>query len=185
MKISGSKIKEARKLKGLTQEDLAALSKMNLRTIQRIENNENTPRGKSLQLICEVLNIPQEELFEAQSSSRKTALVQTFINALFLIVLNFAIISVFGYLTIDSNSTNNSKIGALLLSFFISIFIVVKTPHFNKIERLLKFGIGLLVYTLLIFSKISFPALVMTGLFPSLIIVFATLFYGEGLLKSH
>lgn len=96
MKISGSKIKEARKLKGLTQEDLAALSKMNLRTIQRIENNENMPRGKSLQLICEVLNIPQEELFEAQSNSRKTALVQTFVNALFLIVLNFVVISVFG-----------------------------------------------------------------------------------------
>lgn len=185
MKISGSKIKEARKLKGLTQEDLAELSKMNLRTIQRIENNKNTPRGKSLNLICEVLNIPVEDLFEAQSNTRKSALVQTFVNALFLIVLNFIIISIFGYLTIDSNSTINSKIGAVLLSFFISIFIVFKTPHFNKIERLLKFGIGLLVYTIIIFSKISFPALVMTGLLPSLIIVLGTLFYGEGLLKQH
>lgn len=38
-------ITNSRKSKNLTQEQLAELSKVNLRTIQRIENNENTPRG--------------------------------------------------------------------------------------------------------------------------------------------
>ena len=53
----GKKIKEARKKKGLSQEDLAESAKVNLRTIQRIEKNENEPRGKTLNLICSVLDI--------------------------------------------------------------------------------------------------------------------------------
>ena len=48
MSIIGKKISETRKSKGLTQEELAELSKVNLRTIQRIENNESEPRGKTL-----------------------------------------------------------------------------------------------------------------------------------------
>ena len=51
----GEKIKEARKKKGLSQEDLAESAKVNLRTIQRIENNENEPRGKTLNLICPLM----------------------------------------------------------------------------------------------------------------------------------
>lgn len=37
----GTKIKELRKKKGLTQVDLSEKSGLSLRTIQRIENNEN------------------------------------------------------------------------------------------------------------------------------------------------
>ena len=57
MSIIGKTICEARKSKGLTQEELAELTKVNLRTIQRIENNESEPRGKTLNLICEALDI--------------------------------------------------------------------------------------------------------------------------------
>lgn len=50
MNSIGDRICETRKSKGLTQEKLAELSQVNLRTIQRIENNENEPRGKTLEL---------------------------------------------------------------------------------------------------------------------------------------
>ena len=53
----GKKIKEIRLKKGLTQEELAEASKVNLRTIQRIENNETKPREKTLQLIFNALEI--------------------------------------------------------------------------------------------------------------------------------
>jgi len=62
MNSIGKKISAARKLKGLTQETLAELSKVNLRTIQRIENNESTARGKTLLLICEVLDIDRRTI---------------------------------------------------------------------------------------------------------------------------
>lgn len=43
MNAIGKKISDTRKSKGFTQEELAELSKVNLRTIQRIENNKNEP----------------------------------------------------------------------------------------------------------------------------------------------
>lgn len=57
MSAIGIKIKETRTKKGLSQEDLAELSKVNLRTIQRIESNDVVPREKTLKLIYEALDI--------------------------------------------------------------------------------------------------------------------------------
>lgn len=53
----GNRIKEIRLKKGLSQEELAEASKVNLRTIQRIENNKTKPREKTLQLIFNALEI--------------------------------------------------------------------------------------------------------------------------------
>ncbi|WP_291864233.1 helix-turn-helix transcriptional regulator [Maribacter sp.] len=69
MSILGEKISAGRKVKGLTQEELAELAKVNLRTIQRIENSENEPRGKTLVLICEVLDIDLEDLLQRKIQS--------------------------------------------------------------------------------------------------------------------
>jgi transcriptional regulator with XRE-family HTH domain len=65
MSTIGDIISSIRKTKGLTQEELAELSKVNLRTIQRIENSENEPRGKTLLLICEVLDVNLEDLLSS------------------------------------------------------------------------------------------------------------------------
>lgn len=53
----GKKIRDVRKKKGLSQKGLAESAKMNLKIIQRIENNQSEPREKTLNLICEVLDI--------------------------------------------------------------------------------------------------------------------------------
>jgi len=60
----GEKIKIVRKKKGLSQEELADLATINLRTIQRIENSESEPRGKTLHLICGVLDLNAEDLLD-------------------------------------------------------------------------------------------------------------------------
>ena len=60
----GKKIKELRKKKGLSQEELAESACVNLRTIQRIENNESEPRGNTLNHICKVLDINAEEILD-------------------------------------------------------------------------------------------------------------------------
>lgn len=62
MEINGKKICEIRKIKGLTQEKLAELSKVNLRTIQRIENTNSEPHGNTLNSICDVLEIKIEDI---------------------------------------------------------------------------------------------------------------------------
>lgn len=64
METIGTKISKIRKQKGMSQEELSDLSKINLRTLQRIEKDENEPRGNTLKQICEVLKINTEELLD-------------------------------------------------------------------------------------------------------------------------
>jgi transcriptional regulator with XRE-family HTH domain len=56
------KIAEARKNKGLTQEEVADRASVTVRTIQRIESGETIPRNFTLKAIAEVLGIPFNEL---------------------------------------------------------------------------------------------------------------------------
>lgn len=49
-----------RKSKGLTQEELAALTSFTIRTIQRIESGESNPRSFTLKAIAKALDTPYE-----------------------------------------------------------------------------------------------------------------------------
>ncbi|QTD37359.1 helix-turn-helix transcriptional regulator [Polaribacter batillariae] len=79
----GKRIKEIRLKKGLSQEELAEASKVNLRTIQRIENNETKPREKTLQLIFNALEI---EIIEREKKRIDKYLIwSTFLTFLIII----------------------------------------------------------------------------------------------------
>ncbi|MDA3943796.1 MAG: helix-turn-helix domain-containing protein [Bacteroidetes bacterium] len=54
---TGLLIKELRIKKGLTQEELADLTELSARTIQRIENGEVDPRAYTLQMIAKALEV--------------------------------------------------------------------------------------------------------------------------------
>ncbi|MFN3665595.1 MAG: helix-turn-helix domain-containing protein [Sediminibacterium sp.] len=58
----GKKIAAARKLKGLTQEELADLSQITVRTIQRIEAGNNTPQSFTLKAIAKALELDYADL---------------------------------------------------------------------------------------------------------------------------
>lgn len=66
------KIVQARKQKGLTQEQLADLSQVTVRTIQRIESGETTPRAFTLKAIAAVLDISFEELLSNNDHNNLT-----------------------------------------------------------------------------------------------------------------
>ena len=183
MESTGDKISQTRKLKGLTQERLAELAKINLRTIQRIENNANEPRGKTLELICSVLDLNIEELTSLSKEEKKENYGVLVMNVFFLFVLNFALMGIYGYLTLASGASINSRLGAYLLSFFIPIFIVWKTPKMTGIERMLKFGTGLIIYILVVLVNVGFPTGFVTGLLGCLVIALGVLFYGNAIIK--
>ncbi|MEX2592117.1 MAG: helix-turn-helix domain-containing protein [Anditalea sp.] len=74
----GQKILELRKAKGFTQEELVEKCNLNVRTIQRIEAGEVTPRSYTIKTIFEALGFdykeelnlsPQEILEKLQSES--------------------------------------------------------------------------------------------------------------------
>ena len=56
------KISAARNKKGITQEELAGLMKVSVRTIQRIESGESSPRKYTLKAVAEALDLSFEEL---------------------------------------------------------------------------------------------------------------------------
>jgi transcriptional regulator with XRE-family HTH domain len=58
----GRKISEFRREKGLTQEQLSEKSRINIRTIQRIEAGEVIPRANTLKIILEILGRNFEEI---------------------------------------------------------------------------------------------------------------------------
>jgi len=58
------KIKDLRSRKGLSQEQLAEMAQLSLRTVQRIENGETEARGDTLQRLAHALNVTPEELAE-------------------------------------------------------------------------------------------------------------------------
>ncbi|WP_460219399.1 helix-turn-helix domain-containing protein [Psychroserpens sp. MEBiC05023] len=67
----GKKISELRLNKGLTQTELAEKCNISLRTIQRIESTEVTPRSYTLKLIFEVLD------FDGFSSPNKNSSIKS------------------------------------------------------------------------------------------------------------
>ena len=188
MSSIGKKIYEARKIKGFTQEDLAELSKINLRTIQRIENNKSEPRGKTLNLICNALEIDLNE-FQEINQNRKINIFSILLNLIFYFLLNLLLAFIIGYLSLDSEANLNSRIGAFLLSFFIPFYIVYLTKNMNPTERVLKFGSGYIAYILLLLIVrgliTGFQIGYRNGLFLFLIIAIGVLFYGNNLLKEE
>ena len=55
-------VKDLRKQKGFSQDDLAKESGLSLRTIQRVENAETEPTGETLKRISSALNVTPNEL---------------------------------------------------------------------------------------------------------------------------
>jgi len=64
METIGAKIFEIRTRKGLTQEKLSDLSRINLRTLQRIEKGTTQPRSDTLNNICQVLDVNIEDILD-------------------------------------------------------------------------------------------------------------------------
>ena len=71
------KIALARKKIGLTQEELAELTNVTVRTVQRIENGKSTPRAFTLKAIAGALGTTIEELTAGTNSYHETTKIES------------------------------------------------------------------------------------------------------------
>ncbi|MFD2823377.1 DUF4870 domain-containing protein [Lacinutrix iliipiscaria] len=179
----GSKIRDVRKKKGLTQEELAESAKVNLRTIQRIENNESEPRGKTLSLICEVLDINVEDILDYGKQTDKSYLIIFHLSVIIFLVIPTGniILPLILWLTKKDKIIGLKEIGANLLNFqivwsiltFLSIttYGFFKIMHYGKYDALLYTFLGL--YALNIILPILFALKTKNGepkkMYPNLI----------------
>jgi transcriptional regulator with XRE-family HTH domain len=80
------KIKQARNQKGYSQEKLAELTHLSLRTIQRIENGKSDPRGNTIIRIADALEVSVDTFLDHQKEENRTYLASLHISAMSFIV---------------------------------------------------------------------------------------------------
>ena len=90
----GKKISEMRKAKGLTQEELVELCNLNVRTIQRIEAGEVTPRSYTIKALFEALGVAELDFKDSKEYSvlpklEKKWLILSFAAGIIYFILGF------------------------------------------------------------------------------------------------
>jgi transcriptional regulator with XRE-family HTH domain len=91
--LLGKKISDLRKQKGLTQEDLVEKCNINVRTIQRIESGETTPRVYTIKTILNALGLDYEKVFEGKYEEGKFDKILRFFPSNLRQVLNVSLIA--------------------------------------------------------------------------------------------
>ncbi|MCH7414251.1 helix-turn-helix domain-containing protein [Belliella sp. R4-6] len=127
----GQKIQEWRKAKGLTQEELVEKCNINVRTIQRIEAGEVTPRPFTIKAILEVLEVnqnkdaleylPKQEEISFSPSSKKFFLLAGISGIIYFLI---SILEFYwdGALLLGSSLSQPSYYATLKIFVFIFLF---------------------------------------------------------------
>jgi transcriptional regulator with XRE-family HTH domain len=119
METIGQKISEIRKRKGLSQESLSDLAKINLRTLQRIEKGETEPLGNTLKNLCNVLEINIEDILDYGKIQDNKFLLLFYISVLsFLIIpLGNLLVPMILWITKRDRIIDLNRKGIFLLKF--------------------------------------------------------------------
>ncbi len=167
METIGIKIAKLRKQKAFSQEELTELSKVNVRTIQRIENNETTPRGATLKLICDALGVTPDEIINFEKSEDNTYLIWLHLSVMLgsVLPLGNIILPIILWLTNKNKIAHLDEQGKNILNFQIIYSAIASLLIFfgalGKIIHLDLFisftTIFIIVFTLGIINFIFFP----------------------------
>jgi len=149
----GQQIKEARIRKGMTQQELADKTSINVRTIQRIENEEVLARAYSIKMIASVLELEPQTLMDNQES--ETAEKEGKVNKVWLAFLHLS-----GFL--------------LLPTVMIWIFEKKRIQGVRKhVADIINFQLTMLVFLIPVLPLAFLPILI--AIFTSVIIIVNTI----------
>ncbi len=142
----GKKILELRKQKGFTQEELVEKCNINVRTIQRIEAGDVTPRSFTVKTILEALGVDGANFFksnEATFSSRE----KTILNTSWITAILFTIITVVSMILEGFYFNNQHDSGELFFRSISGTFTLITLFFFLRGYKALgdRFGINSLV----------------------------------------
>ena len=148
-------IKELRLRQGYTQVDLAELSSLSLRTIQRIENNEVEPTPYSLNQIGEVLGVNLNELknniMKQKSKSTNSWNILLHLSSIFGIIITSIIWVIFKrkdeIIEFQGRDVINFKFNWILLYvvFGVSSLLITQSWALFIIALVSLYSIGLIV----------------------------------------
>lgn len=132
METIGTKITQLRKQKALSQEQLADSAKVNVRTIQRIENNETTPRGATLKLICDALGVTPDEIINFEKIEDNTFLIWLHLSVMlgYVLPLGNIILPLILWLSNKNKINHVNEQGKNMLNFQILYSVIVYSSVF-------------------------------------------------------
>ncbi len=123
----GRNVKKLRLKKGLSQEALAEKAGISLRTLQRIEKGETTPRGDTLQRLAMALETSPDELIDWQEQEDKTMLL--ILNFSMLCFLIFSLLGVIVSLVVWISQKDKVRgvksLGQKILNFQITLSLII------------------------------------------------------------
>lgn len=162
------KIKTLRTKKGYSQEQLANLTELSLRTVQRIENGETEPRGDTLIRLANVLDVTPNDLIEWIEKEDRGFMAFLNVSALSFIVFPLLglIVPLSLWILKKDKIKNIDSIGKKLLNFQITWCLLIFTWYmfligsmvFNILPDLGSFaGMGSKEIMLLIVPTILYP----------------------------
>lgn len=126
----------------MSQEDLAGESLLSLRTIQRIESGQTSPRGDTLKRLAGALRVPVEELIE--SELQEDANLVVLMNLTQLTFLAFPLLGVIIPLIIWMTNRNRvrdvDEVGQSILNFQTSWSILLFSIHMAGLALILIMG---------------------------------------------
>jgi transcriptional regulator with XRE-family HTH domain len=108
----GRKIAELRKSKGYTQEELVDICHLSVRTLQRIESGEVSPRSYTLKVIFSAL---EYEVFDSSANSRKRVRIGQLVHP------------VFELFNLKTNTMKKLSILSLPLIVVVAILLIVSS----------------------------------------------------------
>jgi len=131
----GKKIAELRKERGLTQEELVETCNLSVRTLQRIEAGEVTPRSYTLKIIFQALDFPFDQASEKKSSPSSVEGEETVSGQL----LRF-------FMDLFNLKTNTMKKVSILTAFaavitlilFLTVSPTGKAQDVSEVEKIIK-----------------------------------------------
>ena len=139
----GQKLKTLRKRKGYSQEALAKISGLSLRTVQRIENENRNPSGDTLKRLSTALGISPDYLLEWEPNENHNFLILlAFSPILFIINPFLAILIPLILWSIKKNQIRGVKnLGVRILKIqiiWLVSYFIFRTLNFLRLNYSLK-----------------------------------------------
>lgn len=138
----GKRVMEERVRLGMSQEDLAGASLLSLRTIQRIESGQTSPRGDTLKRLAGALKVPMEELIDSELEEDANLVVLMNLTQLGFIAFPLLgiIIPLIIWLTNRNRVRDVDDVGQAILNFQTSWSILIFSVYMACLALILIMG---------------------------------------------
>ncbi|MFD2588807.1 helix-turn-helix domain-containing protein [Croceitalea marina] len=165
----GLKISELRKQKGLTQEELVEQCNINVRTLQRIESGEVSPRSYTIKTILSALDYDYETLLEIDRSqdsklstippkeakSIHTLLTVALVSGI-LLIITAVFEGIADYVRFDDDELIYGKWGHFTIKMLVLVFNITFIYGFLISGKLLKNYLMKIASVLIIIALLGF-----------------------------